>query len=393
MKNDNLIPKEWDRNGLPGWTYFSDDLLDVENEELFRKHWQLVCHINDIPEPGDYHTYDIAKERAFVIRGHDGIIRSFHNLCRHKGARVVSGSSGRCNKAMICPYHGWAYNLDGTLRGIAERASFPPMKKEDWGLKPIEQEIWHGFIFIRFKSSIQPPVSKILERFDEEVSHYKLNTMLPDGNGVWKESLDVNWKAIRDVDNEGYHVRQAHPGLHDLYGNDYFDEPYIEGASRSVGYFSGGPSKLWSVQQYKNILPKIEHLPPSNQQAWIYIGMFPNIVFGFYPDSVIYYQEIPISATKTVQQGAVYRHKNESRELRASRYLSNRIDRDTMAEDQMLCVWACEAAQSSAYDGVVLSDLEYGLKTFHDHLKSKIPVIDSLSEPEKDAFKLSSTGQ
>ena len=80
MKNDNLIPKEWDRNGLPGWTYFSDDLLDVENEELFRKHWQLVCHINDIPEPGDYHTYDIAKERAFVIRGHDGIIRSFHNL-------------------------------------------------------------------------------------------------------------------------------------------------------------------------------------------------------------------------------------------------------------------------------------------------------------------------
>ena len=55
MKNDNIAPKEWDRNGLPGWTYFSDDLLDVENEELFRKHWQLVCHINDIPEPGDFH--------------------------------------------------------------------------------------------------------------------------------------------------------------------------------------------------------------------------------------------------------------------------------------------------------------------------------------------------
>ena len=108
MTNDNIVPKEWDRNGLPGWSYFSENLLDVENEELFRKHWQLVCHTNDIPEPGDYHTYDIAKERALVIRGHDRTIRAFHNLCRHRGARVVAGSSGRCNKAMLCPYHGWA---------------------------------------------------------------------------------------------------------------------------------------------------------------------------------------------------------------------------------------------------------------------------------------------
>ena len=89
MTNDNIVPKEWDRNGLPGWSYFSENLLDVENEELFRKHWQLVCHTNDIPEPGDYHTYDIAKERALVIRGHDRTIRAFHNLCRHRGARVV----------------------------------------------------------------------------------------------------------------------------------------------------------------------------------------------------------------------------------------------------------------------------------------------------------------
>ena len=392
MKNDNIAPKEWDRNGLPGWTYFSNDLLDVENEELFRKHWQLVCHINDIPEPGDFHTYDIAKERAVVIRGHDRIVRAFHNLCRHRGARVVDGASGRCNKAMICPYHGWAYNLDGTLRGIAERNSFPPMNKEDWGLKPVEMEVWHGFIFIRFKPSKQPSVKKILERYEEEISHYKLGEMVPDGNGVWKESLDVNWKAIRDVDNEGYHVRQAHPGLHDLYGNDYFDEPYIEGASRSVGYFNGGPSKLWSIQQYKNILPKVEHLPPSNQQAWLYIGMFPNIVLGLYPDSVIYYQEVPVSATKTIQQGAIYKHREESREMRASRYLSYRIDRDTMDEDQKLCVWACEATQSSAYDGVVLSDLEYGLKTFHDHLREKIPAIKKMQEPAKEALWAGSNG-
>ena len=114
--------------------------------------------------------------------------------------------------------------------------------------------------------------------------------------------------------------------------------------------------------------------------------MFPNIVLGLYPDSVIYYQELPVSATKTIQQGAIYKHREETREMRASRYLSYRIDRDTMAEDQMLCVWACEATQSSAYEGIVLSDLEYGLKTFHDHLRDKIPALKKIQEPVKESL-------
>ena len=120
--------------------------------------------------------------------------------------------------------------------------------------------------------------------------------------------------------------------------------------------------------------------------------MFPNIVLGLYPDSVIYYQEVPVSATKTIQQGAIYKHRDESREMRASRYLSYRIDRETMDEDQKLCVWACEATQSSAYEGVMLSDLEYGLKTFHDHLRDEIPAIKKIQEPTKEALWAGSNG-
>lgn len=374
------IPANWDRSGLPGWTYFSQELFELEREKLFRTHWQLVCHVSEVAEAGAYVCLDIADERALVIRGHDGRIRAFHNLCRHRGSRVVGEPRGRCNKALICPYHGWAYNLDGTLRGIAERESFPPLDPDDWGLKPVEMEIWHGFVFVRFQPGPQPPVAEIMARHEAEIAAYAPERMVMADPTSLYDRLAVNWKSVRDVDNEGYHVRQAHPGLHDLYGQNYHDEPYVEGTSRSIGHFNEGPSRLWSVRHYRQILPEMTHLPESHRKAWLYIGLFPNLVFGFYPDSMIYYQEIPVSPTETIQRGATLRHAEESRALRAARYLSGRIDRDTAKEDQMLTVWSCEATRSSAYDGVILSDLEYGLASFYDHLERVIPAI-RLPEP------------
>lgn len=375
------IPTDWDRSGLPGWAYFSDELLALERDMLFRTHWQLVCHISEVAEPGQYVTLDVANERALVIKGHDLEIRAFHNLCRHRGSRVVADERGQCNKALICPYHGWAYNLDGSMRGVAKKDTFPPMDPEKWGLKPLEMEIWMGFVFIRFQKGPQPAVATVMKRFEDEVRPYATDTMVPSYAGGVYEKSDVNWKSIRDVDNEGYHVRQAHPGLHDLYGVDYFDEPFIEGASRTVGPFNQGPSKSWSVRNYRKFLPHRDNLPESHQQCWLYIGMFPNVVIGLYPDSMIYYQEIPISATETWQRGGGFKYPDESRELRAARYLSQRIDRDTIQEDKMLTIWSCEATKSSAYDGITLSDLEYGLKTYHDQLRQFLPVLNDTKEP------------
>ena len=375
MSVDIALPKDWDRSGLPGWAYFSQELFELECETLFKTHWQFVCHVNEAADIGAYVTYDVAGERALVIRGHDGILRAFHNLCRHRGSRIVPDARGVCNKAMVCPYHGWAYNLDGGLRGIANRDTFPPMQAEKWGLKPLEMEIWNGLVFIRFQAGPQPAVAEILARFDDEIAPYDLANMVPTDSNSMDDLLPVNWKSVRDVDNEGYHVRQAHPGLHQLYGNGYFDEPYANGTSRSVGTFNEAYGHRWSVRKYREILPEADNLPREQQRQWIYFGMFPNFVLGLYPDSVIYYQEVPQSAEQTVQRGMCYRRRDESREMKAARYLSGRIDRDTADEDQMLMVWSCEATKSSAYDGVIFSDLEYGVKTYHDHLRQLLPVM------------------
>ena len=382
MTTDIALPKDWDRSGLPGWAYFSQELFELECETLFKTHWQFVCHVNEAAEIGAYVTFDVAGERALVIRGHDGILRGFHNLCRHRGSRIVPDARGVCNKAMVCPYHGWAYNLDGGLRGIANRDTFPPMQAEKWGLKPLEMEIWNGLVFIRFQTGPQPAVAEILARFDDEIAPYDLANMVPTDSNSMDDLLAVNWKSVRDVDNEGYHVRQAHPGLHQLYGDGYFDEPYANGTSRSVGTFNEAYGHRWSVRKYREILPEAENLPLHQRRQWIYFGMFPNFVLGLYPDSVIYYQEVPQSATQTVQRGMCYRRREESREMKAARYLSGRIDRDTAEEDQMLMVWSCEATKSSAYDGVIFSDLEYGVKTYHDHLRRLLPVMGQPAPPE-----------
>ena len=368
-------PPEWDRAGLPGWSYFSDELFALERDLIFRRHWQCVCHVSDVPDRGDFFTFDIAGERVLVVRGNDGALRAFHNLCRHRGSRVAAGERGCGLKMITCPFHGWTYNLDGSLRGIARRDRFASMTDADWGLKPVEMEIWHGFVFVRFRPGPQGSVASILRRIEPEAALYGPADLLPAADGSGTETSEVNWKSVRDIDNEGYHVAQAHPGLNDLYGHGYFDEPYIDGVARSVAPFNRGPGRRWSVRHYKRILPEPHWLPESHRGLWLYVGMFPNFVFGFYPDSVIFYQEIPVSPVRTVQRSAIYRRAGESRALRLARYLSGRIDRDASMEDRLLTVWSCEATLSSAYDGIVLSDLEYGVRSFHDHLRKLIPAL------------------
>ncbi|HAO57800.1 MAG TPA: ring-hydroxylating oxygenase subunit alpha, partial [Alphaproteobacteria bacterium] len=278
-------PENWDRSGLPGWTYASEELFALEQDVLFRRHWMLACHISDLPEAGHYIGFDIGTERALILRGKDRVIRAFHNLCRHRGSRVVEGSAGQCKQALTCPFHGWTYNLDGTLKSALQPRSFPPLDPVEWGLKPIEMDIWHGFVFIRFQPGPQPPMSRLLARFDNLVTPHGLADMIRvDGEFVFAEA-DVNWKSMRDVDNEGYHVPKAHPSLQDLYGKDYVDEPYVDGASLSIGKLNDKPRQFWSVREYRKLVSRLTHLPAPQNDSWIYIGIFPNSVIALYPDS------------------------------------------------------------------------------------------------------------
>ena len=385
---DVAIPNDWDRRGLPGWAYHSDALLELEKEHVFRNHWQIAGHVSDVQEAGDYLTMDVVGERALIVRGKDGEVRAFHNICRHRGSRVVADNQGNCKNALVCPFHGWVYNLDGTLRGAARPRSFPDLDKTEFGLVPLEVEVWNGLIFIRFRKGPQPSVAELMAPVAEELAHYKFAEMVP-SYGIWSQTTPVNWKSVRDVDNEGYHVAMAHPALQDLYGSTYFDEPFVNGVSRSFATYNPHAGRRWSVRNYVKLAPEATHLPEHLRKAWIYYGMFPNMVISVMPESVQFYQEFPLSTGKTLLRGAIYKHREETREQAAARYLSFRIDRETMSEDVQLSVWSNESMLSQAFEGFYLSDLEYGVRTHHDHLRAMLPVLGLESAPdEKDMANL-----
>ena len=378
-------PNDWDRRGLPAWAYTSQGLLELERDVLFRRHWQLAGHVGNVPEPGDYFCFDVAGERAVVLRDKAGNIRVFHNVCRHRGSRVVAEETGSCGTALVCPFHGWSFNLDGTLRSVPQPRTLPKLDSHEYGLLPVEFEIWHGLVFVRFLPGPQPSVAELMARHEKEVAPYRIEDMVQ-AEPFWSTRIDANWKCVRDVDNEGYHVAIAHPGLQDLYGQNYFDEAWQNGTSRSFASFDDKDARLWSVRNYKALLPEVKHLPESHRNAWLYIGMFPNAVLALYPECVSFYQEFPISVDRTVLRGCEYALPGETRELKAARYLNNRINRDTGQEDIQLTIWSNEAAHSSGYRGIILSDLEYGVRQHHDHLRAVMPVLNEETEPAPGAM-------
>ena len=382
MTRNINVPNDWDRSGLPGWCYHSDALLELEKQHVFREHWQIACHVSDVPEPGNYITMDVVGERALILRDQDGTVRGFHNICRHRGSRVVADEKGTCRNALVCPFHGWVYNLDGTLRGAARPRSFPPLDKQEFGLIALDLEVWMGFVFIRFAPGPQPSVANLMQPFAAELSEYKTQDMVAAGN-LWTQTSPVNWKSVRDVDNEGYHVAMAHPALQDLYGSTYYDEPFVNGLCRSFATYNPHAGRRWSVRNYVRIAPEATHLPQHLRKAWIYYGIFANAVIAVTPEAVQFYQEFPLSTGQTMLRGGVYRHRDESRRERAARYLAQRIDRDTQAEDVQLTIWSNESMTSKAFNGFYLSDLEYGVRTHHDHLRAILPVMTMPAAPDE----------
>lgn len=363
---------------LAPWTYRNAELFDIEMDVLVRRNWLLAGHVSELPEAGDYVTFEAAGERALVIRAADGSLRAFHNVCRHRGSRVVSGESGRCRRSIVCPFHGWTYNLDGSLKNVPAADTFADLDKSRHGLVPLELEVWHGFVFVRFAPG-GPSLADEMAPVEHMVAPYRLEDMAP-WAGRYRNEYDLNWKIIHDVDNEGYHVPMAHPGLQQLYGRTYRDLE-TGGVAFSTGIVDDAPARLWSVDRYKKILPGFDHLPEDNQRLWLYVGVFPNLVFAIYPDMMEYYMTVPLSVGRTAITGRAFALADDRREARAARWLNNRINVATDLEDRDLCRWLQEGVRSSVFPLDNLSALEHGVVGFHRRIKERIPVARLAEAP------------
>ncbi|HTD71907.1 MAG TPA: aromatic ring-hydroxylating dioxygenase subunit alpha [Steroidobacteraceae bacterium] len=355
---------------LPGWIYRDADFLRAEKQQVFAASWQIVCHLNDIPKPGDYHTLDFLGEPLVVVRGRDHGVKAFFNVCRHRASRLLDGAAGRCPGRIVCPYHAWTYDLDGALAAVPHRKEFVDFSLTDYGLKAVESEIYLGFIFVRLRPGL-PSVAEMLAPYQEELSCYRFEELEPLGR-VTMRMRHVNWKNVTDNYSDGMHISVAHPGLSRLFGQTYGIEAELW-VDKMWGYLRDAPSSQLSERMYQTVLPRSPHLPEDRQRLWTYFKLWPNVAFDIYPDQVDFMQMIPISATETLVREIAYAHPDERREMRAARYLNWRINRRVSLEDKTLIERVQAGMGSRSYTPGPLGHNEVSLRSFARRLRELIP--------------------
>jgi choline monooxygenase len=202
LERASTIPKEW---------YTSPELYELERDAVFARSWQMVGRCEQVARPGQYLTAEIAGEPVLVVRGEDGVLRAFFNVCRHRAARVCTDECGTATK-LRCHYHGWTYDLGGNLRGVPEFDGVQDFRREDNGLPPVAAAEWGPFVWVGLTPPREPLEAYLspLQVWAEAAGAFA---------GLrWfaRKSYDLacNWKVY--VDNYldgGYHVNTVHPAL------------------------------------------------------------------------------------------------------------------------------------------------------------------------------------
>src|SRR5260221_791458 len=363
-------PPSLDGFSLPGWIYRDADFLEAEKERVFATSWQIVCHLSDIPRPGDYPTLDFLNEPLVAVRGPDGGVKAFFNVCRHRASRLLDGGSGQCPGRIVCPYHAWTYDLEGRLTNIPHRKEFVDFSPDQYGLKTIESEIYKGFVFVRLKPGL-PSVADMLAPYESELAAYRLEELQPMGR-VTLRTRHVNWKNVTDNYSDGMHISVAHPGLTRLFGQSYGIEAQTW-VDKMWGFLRDIPSSQRSERMYQTILPHSAHLPDERQRLWIYFKLWPNIAFDIYPDQIDFMQMIPISPTETLIREIAYAHPDGRREMRAARYLNWRINRRVSGEGTDLLERVQTGMGSRSYSPGPLGRNEVSLRSFAPRMPGLIP--------------------
>ena len=359
--------------GLPAWAYFSERLTQLEHERIILPSWQFVCHVNELNAPGSFQTFEMMRDSFIVMRGRDGELRAFKNVCRHRGARLLEGS-GTCKGSIVCPYHGWTYGLDGNLRATPAKRTFPDLDLGQHGLIPAELEVFHGLIFLRGEDLGGLSVADTWGDLDRHLNAYPIAEWVPVAGGVQTLTWNCNWKTAVDNNLENYHIPIGHPGYDRLLDVGDEDEMNDKGLALNLSKVSAEPSQNRTERFYQKLVPSaITDLNLEARRTWLFATMQPNIGIDVYPDSMDVFQILPRTAETATLRYAVYHRRTESRELRAARYLNKRINRQVTREDKELSERVQKGLATRGYQPGPLSTMEVGILDFHERIRKVIP--------------------
>ncbi|MBI4883703.1 MAG: aromatic ring-hydroxylating dioxygenase subunit alpha [Actinobacteria bacterium] len=210
-ETDGLVNSPPTTPMLQPWEVYDQALFDLEMVRVFGRSWVWLGDTDDLARPGDYITGVIGTQSVVVVRTADGEVKGYINNCRHRASTVVTPGVGNCGSSMVCPYHNWAYNLNGQLIGIPDKARMYPdgIAMEDFGLVPIRVEVaWNKLVFgclSRKAPSFREWIAPIADRYDR----YRFDTFQRYPRAL-DETYPINWKAFVENSNDDYHVRFVH---------------------------------------------------------------------------------------------------------------------------------------------------------------------------------------
>lgn len=192
---------------MPKSVYTSESFAELEQKHIFGREWLCAGRAEGLKEPGDYLTMQIAGEPIIILRDRDGTLRGLSNVCRHRMSTLLEGRGN--TRSIVCPYHAWTYNLDGSLRGAPAMARNEGFCKEDVKLPSIRVENWRGWIMVTLNPDAPPP-SQALAGVDRLVGHLPMETYTE----VFREEFDwaTNWKVLAENFMESYHLPVCHSG-------------------------------------------------------------------------------------------------------------------------------------------------------------------------------------
>src|SRR6266853_1469296 len=287
---------------LPAWVYRHPEMTRLEYERLLKPSWQIVCHVNSIPAPGDYVTLDLGADSVVAVRTSQGEIQAFHNVCRHRGARLLEGA-GNCPGAITCPYHGWSYRLNGELRAMTARETFPALDRAQLGLKPVRVQLMFGFVFVCLAGNPRP-LQEIWAGVAAEFAPHRFEQMQPYGR-MYIEHWECDWKIAMDNYLESYHVPIGHPGLNRMFTPDYDDQRnFPTGVARGVSWLREQPSTRWSERLYQQLIGGVSaDLPEPHRKRWSFYSMLPNLGVDVFPDQMDFFQVLPRGPGRCTNRG------------------------------------------------------------------------------------------
>jgi len=357
---------------LPAWIYNDQSFFELEQKKIFNSNWIIACHVNEIPKAGDFVTFEFMRERALVTRLDDGTIRAVHNTCRHRAHQVVAAPSGNCKRVHVCPYHGWSYNQDGTVRGIPG-GSEQQLKQAGCGLPKIESEIFMGFVWIRFGSE-GASVAERLAPYAKLLAAFRIDEMQPNDD-LMVETHNVDWKNMMDNYLEGYHVAMGHPALNGMMEPEYdVTADAVSGTSFATHLMKSEPAGGPDEREYLATLPAFPHLPEDHARRWSYLSLFPNVNIGLQPDCIDFFVVYPLGPGRAQFRSASYSLPHASDAAKKAREASGRIWAVVQEEDNSLTLSVQRGLEGSSYQYGFLAPAEPGVRAFRDWIQARLPM-------------------